>query len=265
MSLRSKTIRLAHSQPALRGYLLPLLKVKKVAKLLPTITQSLVKTIRATPALVSYLRESLKDYMLSSAERLERRNRTPPTPPAPPKTRGRKKAPQPEVAPAPHVVTPVTPERVVADTFGDLNTELISSLPGIDLSAWFIKAIEDAANDLYFNYPPWALHPWVEVGGGEIKWRGTLVGSSVEEQELPGEHARENKRVEELFELTGGVVDRLNDRVRFLRDYGSYGSYVVVYEFQARWPLNVPAIFRELFPEKDLLEMATEAIAKAEA
>ena len=269
-SLRSKIIRLAHSQPVLRGYLLPLLMepTTKTASL-SAIAVAFAKWVASTPDAKAKIAQALAGELTSAVETLHHQNR-PPTP-APswlaPKTKGRKKvtpAVEPPMAPVPHVTVEVTPERVLERTMDRLDASLFSVVNEWVFQEWFDKFLQDAADPLYFNYPPWVHHSNTEIENGNFVWSGTLVGDTLApDVEVPDHRSLENDKVEKLIRVTGGKSTRFNQTYKFIRNYGDHGEMYVVYELRAEWPIDAKAIAGKLFTDGELTAMAQKAVNDA--
>lgn len=253
-SLRSKVIRLAHRQPALRPHLLPLLKVSALTGL----PGALIKWVKSRPADVKKIRDILQDSMDDVAEGILSSNRYTPPSLLKPKVRGKKVLTQEPPVPSPKI--DLTPEAVIARVFMRDRDYLYYLTRGKDFEGWFVGYLEGVFENTMLN-PGVVDQNNIKVEDGKLIWMATLTGEQLDgDVEVPDR--TEENTIEKVLTKLGARDVRSNWMIEYVRDYGAYGYNYVRYRTHATWDLPQGDIARELF-SGDLVKMAEIAIQKA--
>lgn len=247
-TLRTKLIRLAHCQPQMRAYLLPLLMdtTPKTASGLTVFEKSLAHWIDKSgdkARIVAGYKETLGWAFRQLSE-----------PAAPVKSR--KKV----VAPPPSKPT-LTPESIVEMAQKNFGLEVDES----KFDEWLEKLISELFATTRFWNPLIIRRGHVEYTAEGYKWFGLVLGEPVDDPdtEVPAGIEQTDDAIYNAVQKSGGKTTYLHWSLTNIRDNGESQRYSA-WELILEWKINKIAMLDALIPVSEQLDWARELMPMTE-
>lgn len=276
-NLRSKVIRLAHANPALRSHLLPLLTlggdkratVNKTADKIYITEVAFGIWVRGDSRSKSIVQDRLNGLVDSVVTRLHERNQPRrPEPVAPARGRGKKPVPvAPPVDPGPHEIIPITVERVWEEARKNLaEAELIRDLDAGGFHQWFDDHLGDAMASLG-HITVGIARSYPTTKGNTLVWEGKWVGAEQDDEtEVAADTVEDD--IEKVVTRLHGKSGHIPTRIEYLRNVGWQGNgegNYSVYPMTAIFPVDPLKFLETVFTKAALPSMVADMVAKATA
>lgn len=265
MSLRKKIIRLAHDNPPLRVYLLPMLAEKTAADKIYITEVAFGLWVRGDAHAKKAVEGHLEGHLESVVAHLHEKNQPRrPEPAMPTKGRGKKPvAPAPD--PGPHEVVPITVERVWEEAQKSLkDADLLRNLDMGGFHQWFDDHLGEAMASLG-NITVGIARSHPSIKDNVLIWEGKWYGAEQDEDtEVAADTVEDD--IEKVITKLQGKSGYIPARIEYLRDIGWQGNeagHYSVYPMTATFQVDPMKFLETMFTKAGLPGVVAGMVTKA--
>lgn len=266
MSLRKKIIRLAHDNPPLRVYLLPMLAEKTAAGIYTT-QVAFGLWVRGDSHARKTVEDRLEGHLESVVARLHEKNQPRrPEPAMPTKGRGKKPVPvAPAPEPMPHEVVPITIERVWEEAQRSLGeADILRDLDVGGFHRWFDDHLGEAMASLG-NITVGIARSHPSIKDNVLIWEGKWYGAEQDEDTEVAADTVEDE-IEKVITKLQGKSGHIPARIEYLRNIGWQGNDAgtySVYPMSATFPVDPMKFLETVFTKAGLPGIVAGMVTKA--